>query len=257
MLEITKLSKHFGGLMAVRDLDISVNRGDITGLIGPNGAGKTTVFNLITGFIKPSKGNIVFEKSTITGLSPHIVSKSGIVRTFQDESFLSDLTVMQNIIVAQYLHPKTGFLEALFNSTGYRRKETYALRRALEILEFLGLEYFKNELAQNLPHGYQRLLGIAIALSANPKLLLLDEPLAGMNASEVKQALELIRKIRASGTTILIIEHNMTAVMQLCEHIVVLNFGQKIAEGSPEEVSKNSEVIEAYLGVKKNVAQIK
>jgi branched-chain amino acid transport system ATP-binding protein len=255
MLEIKGLTRHFGGLTAVNNFDISVNQGEIVGLIGPNGAGKTTVFNLITGYFPPSKGQIVFEGTNITGKPTHYIAAKGIVRTFQQNAFLADMTVMQNMLATCYLHPKSQILEAIFNTPGYRKKEQQAYDHAMGILKFLNLDMVKEELAQSLPHGYQRMLGIAIALSANPKLLLLDEPLAGMNAGEVTETLVLIKKIQSAGTTVLLVEHNMRAVMQLCEKIVVLSFGRKIAEGLPEEIKKNPQVIEAYLGAGEDAAK--
>jgi branched-chain amino acid transport system ATP-binding protein len=254
MLEIRGLTKHFGGLSAVTELDMSINSGEVVGLIGPNGAGKTTVFNLITGFIPPTKGQIVFEQVDITGRATHSIATKGIVRTFQQNAFLPDLTVLQNVLTSCYLHPKSGVWEAIFNTPRYRRNEQKALHHAMEIIKFLGLDSVSNELAQSLPHGYQRLLGIAIALSASPKLLLLDEPLAGMNANEVNETLVFINKIRSAGTTILLVEHNMRAVMKICDRVVVINFGRKIAEGLPHEIKRNRDVIEAYLGVAEDAA---
>lgn len=248
MLEIRGLTKYFGGLSAVNNLDMTVNQGEIVGLIGPNGAGKTTVFNLITGFIRPTEGQIIFEQSDITGQPTHSIADKGIVRTFQLNAFLQDMTVLQNALVSCHLHPKVGVWEAILNIPGYRKKERYACNHAMDILQFLGLDSVKDELAQNLPHGHQRLLGIAMALSANPKLLLLDEPLAGMNAAEVRESLTFVNKIRSAGTTVLLVEHNMRAVMELCDKIVVINFGCKIAEGLPEEIRRNKDVIESYLG---------
>jgi branched-chain amino acid transport system ATP-binding protein len=253
LLEIRGLTKYFGGLAAVNDFGMTVNQGEIVGLIGPNGAGKTTVFNLITGSIRPTKGQIMFEQSDITGQKPHSIAEKGIGRTFQLTALLPDLTVLQNILMSCYLHPKAGVLEAIFNTPGYKKKEQRTFGQVMGILHFLGLHPVKDELARNLPHGYQRLLGIAIALSANPKLLLLDEPLAGMNAAEVNQSLVLINMIRLSGTTILLVEHNMRAVMKSCNRIVVLDFGCKIAEGLPDEIKRNKDVIEAYLGAGEHV----
>jgi branched-chain amino acid transport system ATP-binding protein len=253
MLEIKGLTKYFGGLAAVSNLDMNVNQGEIVGLIGPNGAGKTTAFNLITGFVRPTKGQIIFEQSDITGQTTHSIAEKGIVRTFQQTAFLPGLTVLQNILVSCHLHPKAGVWEAIFNLPSYRKKEQYAFNHAMDILQFLGLDSIKDELTQNLPHGYQRLLGIAITLGANPKLLLLDEPLSGMNAAEVRESLTFINRIRSAGTTVLLVEHNMRAVMELCDRILVLNFGRKIAEGLPDEIRRNKDVIEAYLGVGEHV----
>jgi branched-chain amino acid transport system ATP-binding protein len=254
MLEIKNLTKHFGGLAAVTDFDMNINRGEIVGLIGPNGAGKTTMFNLITGFIRPTKGQILFEQADITGKATHSIAAKGVVRTFQQNAFLPDMTVLQNVLTSCYLHPQSSVLEAIFNTPRYRKKEQKALDHAMEIIEFLGLGSVNDELAQSLPHGYQRLIGIAIALSASPKLLLLDEPLAGMNANEVNETLVFINKIRSVGTTVLLVEHNMRAVMKICDRVVVINFGKKIAQGLPQEVKRNKDVIEAYLGVGEDAA---
>lgn len=254
MLEISQLSKQFGGLAAVHRLDLSIGRGKTVGLIGPNGAGKSTVFNLITGFLRPAGGGVVFEGKDITGKKPHRIAGRGIARTFQTSALFTDFSILQNLVAACHLNPKIGFWEAALHTGGSRKKQGAVLRRALEVAEFSGLAAMKDELAKNLSHGHQRLLGIAIALSANPKLLLLDEPLAGMSVSEVRETVALLGKIKSSGITILLVEHNMTAVMELCERIVVLNFGRKIAEGPPEEIRGDKEVIEAYLGVGEDVA---
>lgn len=251
MLEIIRLTKHFGGLTAVNELELNINQGEIVGLIGPNGAGKTTVFNLITGFLKPSRGKILFYKEDITAKKPYSIAGKGIVRTFQAASVFPDFTVLENIMIACYLKPKIGFWEAAFHLSRYRRKEKYVLGRALEIIRFVGLDEIRDVPARSLPHGYQRMLGIAIALAAEPKLLLLDEPLSGMNAEEVNKTKILIHRIWEMGITILLIEHNMGAVMSLCQRIVVLNFGNKIAEGSPDQIRENGEVIKAYLGTMK------
>jgi len=251
MLEVKGLTKYFGGLSAVNSLDMTVKQGQIVGLIGPNGSGKTTIFNLITGFIPPTKGEIFFEKLDITGKTTHSIAERGIVRTFQQNAFLPDLTVLQNMLSSCYLQPKTGFWEAIFNLSSYQEKEKFAADHALEILKFLGLDSVKEEPARNLPHGYQKLLGVAMALCAKPKLLLLDEPLAGMNAAEVRKSLTFINRIRSSGTTVLLVEHNIRAVMELCDKIVAINFGRKIAEDIPNEIRKNKDVIRAYLGAGK------
>jgi branched-chain amino acid transport system ATP-binding protein len=248
MLEIKGLTKYFGGVAAVSELDMSVNAGELVGLIGPNGAGKTTAFNLVTGFIRPTKGRIVFDGKDITGQKPHSIAEKGIVRTFQATSLFPYLTVLQNIIAACHLRPKIGFWEATLHTSSSHRKEEHSLGRALEITQFVGLDSVKDIPAQSLPHGHKRILGIAIALAAEPKLLLLDEPLSGMNAEEVAGAVALINRIWQRGTTVLLIEHNMRAAMSLCQRIVVLNFGKKIAEGPPQEIRENKEVIQAYLG---------
>ena len=254
MLEIRGLTKRFGGLVAVAGLDLTVNQGELVGLIGPNGAGKTTVFNLITGFLRPTSGKVIFEGKNVTGQKPHSIAEKGIGRTFQATSLFPYLTVLQSIIAACYLRPKIGFWEATLHTSSSHRKEELSLGRALEITKFVGLDSVKDIPAHSLPHGHKRILGIAIALAAEPKLLLLDEPITGMNAEEVSEAIAVIRRIWQRGTTILVIEHNMRAAMSLCQRLVVLNFGKKITEGSPEDVRKNKDVIQAYLGVEKNVA---
>ena len=254
MLEIRGLIKRFGGLIAVAGLDLTINQGELVGLIGPNGAGKTTVFNLITGFLRPTSGKVIFEGKNVTGQKPHSIAEKGIGRTFQATSLFPYLTVLQSIIAACYLRPKIGFWEATLQTSSSHRKEELSLGRALEITKFVGLDSVKDIPAHSLPHGHKRILGIAIALAAEPKLLLLDEPITGMNAEEVSEAIAVIRRIWQRGTTILVIEHNMRAAMSLCQRLVVLNFGKKITEGSPEDVRKNKDVIQAYLGVEKHAA---
>jgi len=249
MLHIKGLTKYFGGLSAVNELDFTVNQEEAVGLIGPNGAGKTTTFNLITGFLRATKGTILFEGRNLVREKPHSIAKMGIVRTFQATSIFPGFTVLQSLVAASYLDPRIGFWEAALHRSSSRRKEKDILDQAHEILKFVSMEQMKDLLASKLPHGHKRILGIAIALAAHPKLLLLDEPLSGMNSSEVASTLDLINKIWHRGTTILLIEHNMKAAMGFCKRIVVLNFGQKIAEGSPKEIRENKNVIQAYLGV--------
>jgi branched-chain amino acid transport system ATP-binding protein len=248
VLKIEGLTKHFGGLAAVSDLDISIGPGETVGLIGPNGAGKTTVFNLVTGFLRPTKGRVVFEGKDITAKKPHYVAGKGIVRTFQATNIFPDFTVLKNIVFAHYLRPRISFWETVGHTQSSRRKEAEILQRSHKILELVGLKPVADIAAGSLAHGYKRLLGIAIALAAEPKLLLLDEPFSGMNAEEVGTTMQLINRLEQRGLTILLIEHNMRAAMNLCQRIVVLNFGKKIAEGSPEDIRENKEVIQAYLG---------
>jgi branched-chain amino acid transport system ATP-binding protein len=251
MLEAKKLTKNFKGVQAVNELDLDVNAGEILGIIGPNGAGKTTVFNLITGYLQPSGGQVVFNGKDITGQKPHVIARQGVVRTFQLDRIFHKFSVMQNVETASYLYAGIGLGEAAFNTPGYRKKNQDTSEYAGEILKFVRLDDKKDDIGRNLSHGHQKLLGIAIALAANPRVLLLDEPLGGMNSAEVDGSLEIIGKIRKQGTAILLVEHNMQAVMKICDRIVVLNFGMEIARGLPEEVQKNQEVIQAYLGTRK------
>lgn len=247
LLEVSGLTKYFGGLAAVSQLDMHVNEGEIAGLIGPNGAGKTTVFNLITGVFKPTKGKVTFGGSNITGQKPHQVARLGIGRTFQLNPLFANFTVLQNVSASFHLHPSSSLLDTYFNTKTYRRNEAYILEQSLEILKLVGLEKVKYELAKNLPHGYQKMLGIARALATRPKLLLLDEPIAGMNPDEIDFTLTNIRKTQQQGVTFLIVEHNMQ-ILDLCDRVVVISFGHKITEGLPEEVRQNKEVIQAYFG---------
>lgn len=248
MLEIEGLSKFFGGLEAVSSVDVRLKAGEKLGLIGPNGAGKTTFFNLVSGTLKPTKGRVTFEGRDITGKSPHYIARKGIVRTFQGINIFPDFTVLENVVLSCHLTPGVGLVETVFKTSGSRQKEKAILERSKAILELVGLEKLSRVAAQSLAHGHKRILGIAIALAAEPKLLLLDEPLSGMNASEVSETMGLIDRLWQSGITILLIEHNMRATMNLCQRIVVLNFGRKIAEGTPDEIRANPDVIRAYLG---------
>jgi branched-chain amino acid transport system ATP-binding protein len=248
VLELHKLTKYFGGLAAVNELDLQVKRGEILGLIGPNGAGKTTVFNMISGAFSPTSGQIMFQGKNISGLKPHVITEAGIARTFQLTTVFRDLTVLENVLVGRHLYTKIGFWSALFRAPVTRSEERKALEKASEILEFMGLAPLQYELAKNLPHGHLRALGIAVSLAAEPELLLLDEPMTGMNPEETRMMMGIIDKIRGTGIHVLLVEHDMKAVMGLCDRIVVLNYGSKIAEGLPEEIKKNKDVIEAYLG---------
>jgi branched-chain amino acid transport system ATP-binding protein len=247
LLEVSGLTKYFGGLSAVSQLDFHVKEGEIVGLIGPNGAGKTTVFNLITGVLKPTTGKVTFGGTDITGKKPHVVAELGIGRTFQLNPLFADFTVLENVSASFHLRPKSSWLDAYFNTATYRRNEAYILEQSLEILQLVGLDKVKYELAKNLPHGYQKMLCIARALATKPKLLLLDEPIAGMNPDEITFTLKNIIKTQQQGVTFLIVEHNMK-ILDLCDRVVVINFVQKITEGLPQEVRKNKEVIQAYFG---------
>lgn len=251
ILETNGLTKFFGGLAAVNNLTMEAREGEILGLMGPNGAGKTTVFNLITGFIRPTKGEVVFQGTNIKGMKPHAVAEHGIGRTFQFAYLFPDFTVLENVIASFHLDPKCGFWEGLFNTKSYKRKEARILDEAMEILQLVGLENEKDVLGKNLPHGPQKLLTMARALAVRPKLLLLDEPVGGMHYDEVDHAIEAVQKIRAKGTTVVMIEHNMR-LMRLCDRIVVIEFGIKIAEGTYEEVKNHEKVMRAYFGQESN-----
>ena len=263
MLEVQGVSKDFGGLAALSNLYLDVDEGEIRGVIGPNGAGKTTLFNVISGVDTPSSGSITFEGKRLfhegprvrqaRALKPSQIAELGVVRTFQRTALFHDFTVLENVSIARHLHAKEGIVAAVFGTA--RRIEKENLERALEIVEFIGLGRLKDELASNLPHGHQRALGVAIALAAEPRMLMLDEPVTGMNPTETQHTTELIRKVRDQwGVTILLVEHDMRTVMGLCEKITVLNFGEKLTEGSPKEITENKDVIEAYLGAEDIVA---
>ena len=247
LLEMKGLTKNFGGLAAVSHLDMVVDKGEFVGLMGPNGAGKTTVFNLITGIYRPSAGRVVFQGRDIGGMKPHVVAAHGIGRTFQFAYLFPDFTVLENVVASFHLDPKCGVLEGLLNTRAYRQKEARISDEAMEILRLVGLEREKDVLGKNLPHGPQKLLTMARALAIRPKLLLLDEPIGGMHFDEVKQAISAIERIRAQGTTVVLVEHNMR-LMRLCEKIVVIDFGEKIAEGTYEQIKSHPQVMRAYFG---------
>jgi branched-chain amino acid transport system ATP-binding protein len=249
VLELRGLRKQFGGLVAVNDIDLDLEEGEIRGLIGPNGSGKTTLFNVISGFLPPTKGKVIWRGKDITAKPVHTIVKEGIVRTFQLTTLLKDMSVLQNVVIACHLHVEMGLLEQVFGRTRKREKEKALVERATGLLKTMEIEGVKDEPAGALPHGYQRLLNIVIALATEPDLLLLDEPTTGMNPVETQELMGKIRKLRDDrGITIILVEHDMKAVMGNCERISVMSFGEKIAEGSPDEVSNNEEVIEAYLG---------
>jgi branched-chain amino acid transport system ATP-binding protein len=254
MLQVEGLTKNFGGLTAVNSVDMSIRPGELVGLIGPNGAGKTTFFNLLTGYIRPSAGRVTLEGKNITAKKPHYVAGKGIIRSFQQDNVFADFTVLENVLLASHLNCGVNFWQTVLKTRGSRRKEAAIREEAEEILELVGIRQLAGSTAGSLPHGHKRMLGIAVALACRPKLLLLDEPLAGMNIAEVDDTLVLIRKLWESGLTILLIEHNMRAAMSVCQRFVVLNFGRKIAEGTPDEIRNNPEVVTAYLGTGSRVA---
>jgi branched-chain amino acid transport system ATP-binding protein len=249
LLEVQNLSKHFGGLVAVSELSFDVHQGEILGLIGPNGAGKTTVYNCISGALRPTSGRVFFNGKEVTGLLPHKIAQKGIARTFQLTTLFTDFPTVLNVLIGFHMRSKAGFLRTLFNTSYYRQEEAGFVQKAMEILKSLGIEDIALQSAANLPHGHQRALGMAIALATEPKLLMLDEPVTGMNPEEVRLQLDRMRRIRKEmGLSIIVVEHNMRAVMGICDRIIAINFGKKIAEGTPAEIRENRAVIEAYLG---------
>ena len=249
LLILKGLRKEFGGLVAVNDMDLELEEGEIRGLIGPNGSGKTTLFNLISGFLAPTMGEVIWKGQNITGKSVHRIVKKGITRTFQLTKLLKNRTALENVGIGRHLHVGMGFFGQVFSAVAMDKKIIGVKEKALGLLELIGIENVKDEPAGSLPHGYQRALNIAIALATEPKLLLLDEPTTGMNPVETNKLMEKIKMLRdEQGITIFLVEHDMKAVMNNCDKITVMSFGEKIAEGSPEEVSSNEEVIDAYLG---------
>jgi len=251
MLKVSGLSKYFGGVAAIDNLDLEVEKGDIRGIIGPNGAGKTTLFNVVCGVYRPSQGNVFLHGEPISKLSSSEVARRGLVRTFQRNAVFHDFTVLDNVIVGRHLRAKRSLLGEIFNPRAGAREDRQC---ALEILEWVGLSAQQDELAANLAHGFQRVLGVAVALATEPEILMLDEPVAGMNDTETANMCEVIGNIHAHGVTILLVEHDMKTVAGLCRNITVLDFGKKIAEGAPQEVLNNHAVIEAYLGTEDIVA---
>jgi branched-chain amino acid transport system ATP-binding protein len=246
ILEIKNITKQFGGLMALDDVSFEINEGEIRGLIGPNGAGKSTMFKNIAGFHVPTKGTIVYQGVNIEGKKPHTIAEMGIVRTFQETTLFQELSVFENALIGSHIKSRSNVFSAVLGLD--RLKQEAANDKVVEVLEFMGLIERKDQLASELPLGSQRALALTIALVSEPKLMLMDEPFAGMNAEETSHMMDLTRKVQESGVTVILVEHDMKAVMGLCNYLTVLNFGQVLAEGSPEEVRNNEKVIEAYLG---------
>jgi branched-chain amino acid transport system ATP-binding protein len=247
VLDVSGVTMKFGGLTAVRDVDLTVNGGEIVGLIGPNGAGKTTFFNCLTGLYVPTSGTVRY-KETVLPPKPHLVTKAGIARTFQNIRLFANMTVLENVLVGRHTRTKEGLWSALLRLPGFKRAETESRAKAMELLEFTGLAHKADHLARNLPYGEQRKLEIARALASEPGLLLLDEPTAGMNPAETRAAEELIFAIRDMGIAIVVIEHDIRFIMNLCDRVAVLVQGEKIVEGPAEVVQRDERVIAAYLG---------
>ena len=248
LLSLKSVTKRFGGLVAVKNVSFDVDSGSIVGLIGPNGAGKTTVFNLITGIYRADEGEISFSGKSIASLPTHRIISSGIARTFQTIRLFQNLSVLDNVLAGRHCRMKSGVVGALLRHPRERKEEKAALLAALRALEFVRLRSEAHNLAKNLSYGNQRLLEIARALATQPQLVILDEPAGGMNEQETNSLIQLIRKIQEQGITVLLIEHDMSLVMRVCEKIVVIEYGRKIAEGTPESIKTDKEVIRAYLG---------
>ncbi len=248
VLEVTHLTKIFGGVTAVQDVSFTIQQGEITAVIGPNGAGKTTLFNLITGIYPPTQGEVRFLEQDVTGKTSYQMAQLGMSRTFQNLQIFNNMTVLENVMVGRHTKSSTGFLGAIFPIKKVQQEEKIIVEKSMELLDMVGLSSYYDIGAGNLPYGQQKMLEIARAAAVEPKLLLLDEPAAGLNSTETREIVKIIYRLRDMGVTILLVEHDMETVMEVADRLVVLNFGTKLAEGTPYEIQNNSEVIAAYLG---------
>jgi len=254
LLEVKNLTMEFGGVVALKEVNLHVSAGEIAALIGPNGAGKTTVFNVVTGYYQPTKGEVLLNSQSLVGLKSNKIARLGLARTFQNIRLFGDMTALENVMTGCDSRNKVGLIGSIFGTSRSRQDEKLSHARAAELLNFIGISHRSGQLARNLPYGDQRRLEIARALALEPKVLLLDEPAAGFNPQEKVELGELIKKIRDAGFAVLLIEHDMSLVMKISDRVSVLDFGQKIAEGTPSEIQGNQKVIDAYLGVVENAS---
>ena len=248
MLEVRELTQRFGGITALEDISFSVTKGEITGVIGPNGAGKTTLFNIVTGIYTQTSGTVLLDTTDISSLPAEKLAAKGLVRTFQNIELFGNMTVLENVMLGMHTRSHCGILACLFKMPWHLREERLIREQASQWLDFCGITDLSDQKASNLPFGKGRLLEIARAMAVNPSIMLMDEPAAGLNSRETAQLADLIRKIRAAGVTVVLVEHDMELVMDICDRIIVLNLGKKLAEGTPREIQENKAVISAYLG---------